>query len=64
MKKLTKDEKVFVRMPQALRDQIACEARLRGEAESVIVREALREYFDRASAAELNERHQLTPARK
>ena len=47
-----KDEKVFVRMPTALRDQITQEARLRGEAESVIIREALRRYFDGSTSRE------------
>lgn len=53
----TKDEKLFVRMPLALRQLIQQEARLRGESESVIVREALREYFKpQAEQAAFNER--------
>jgi hypothetical protein len=58
-----KEEKLFVRMSTELRNKIKAEAKMRGESEAVVVREALREYFakdditPRASRPELNERN-------
>ena len=47
----SKDEKLFVRLSAELRERIQAEAKARDESESVIVREALREYFERKSEA-------------
>lgn len=41
-----KDERLFVRMSTQLRDCVRRAAFRRGEAESVIVREALNQYFE------------------
>lgn len=41
-----KDERLFVRMTTELRNRVRRAAEERGEAESVIVREALNQYFE------------------
>lgn len=42
---MSKDETIYIRIGSELRKQLDKEARQRGEALSVIVRQALREYF-------------------
>jgi hypothetical protein len=44
---MTKEETIYLRLTAELRRQLDAEAERRGEALSVIVREALREYFER-----------------
>ena len=44
---MAKEEVVYCRVGAELKKQLEDEAARRGEAESVIVREALREYFEK-----------------
>lgn len=52
---MSKTSTIYVRIPKALRDRIATEARLRGETASVIVRDALRAHFDPGKAQALHD---------
>jgi predicted transcriptional regulator len=56
---VNKNETMFVRVTKEMKARIASEARLRSESESVIVREALREYFD--SKPSFGKMHDLPP---
>jgi hypothetical protein len=44
---MAKTEKIFIRLPEEMHTQILAEATARTESASVVVREALREYFDK-----------------
>jgi predicted DNA-binding protein len=51
---VSKDETIYIRVGSELREKLDREARLRGEALSVIVRDAIREYFaDKDLAGEI-----------
>lgn len=57
---MSKEELIYTRISSALKDRLAIEAHNRGEAEAVIVREALNQYFVRVNAnqpLELGESH-------
>ncbi len=64
MQKTTKADRLFVRLPESLREQIQREAGLRGESESVVVREALREYFEHRGGGPLHLNDQPATRRK
>jgi predicted DNA-binding protein len=51
----SKDETLYCRMTSDLKERVESAARLRGESASVIVREALREYFEAKGATKLQE---------
>jgi len=50
-----KDETLYCRMTPAMKRQLDQEAERRGESASSVVREALREYFERRAPAPLHE---------
>jgi predicted DNA-binding protein len=45
---MTKDSKIICRVSGLLKEKLERESNLRGEAEAVIVREALNEYFSKS----------------
>ncbi|MBM3729123.1 MAG: ribbon-helix-helix protein, CopG family [Acidobacteria bacterium] len=56
-----KTETLYCRLSSELKNRVEREARLRGESASVVVREALREYFDAKESTQAHE--QPTPFR-
>ena len=60
---MTKNTTLYCRMTEDLKEQVEREAALRGESASVIVREALREYFEAKATAALKERPATPPAK-
>ena len=48
---MTKDSKIICRVSGLLKEKLERESNLRGEAEAVIVREALNEYFSKSGIA-------------
>jgi hypothetical protein len=60
---MTKNTTLYCRMTEDLKEQVEREAALRGESASVIVREALREYFEAKEKPALNERPATPPGK-
>lgn len=60
---MTKNTTLYCRMTEDLKEQVEREATLRGESASVIVREALREYFEAKETPALNEQPATPPAK-
>lgn len=60
----TKEETLYCRMTADMKARVETEARLRGESSSVIVREALREYFEAKGERELRETPAAQPKRR
>jgi predicted DNA-binding protein len=53
---MTKDSKIICRVSGLLKEKLERESNLRGEAEAVIVREALNKYFSKTDLLEVQPR--------
>lgn len=61
---MTKDTTLYCRITNDLKEQLDREARLRGESASLIVREALREYFAAKTGSSETSAMQERPAKQ
>lgn len=59
-----KEQTLYCRISADMKERVEREGRLRGESASVIVREALREYFDAKAAAQTVQETPLAKAKR